>query len=167
MSAGGIPAIPDFTQNAGGTITANSNALNPPQTSESYALNSLLNVVRHIDSEVEKITRAAITPAVGNTLSPVTNNFSEIKTITQTAQAMPPSFPPLYLNNHDDSGTNSGNNNPRNTAPITWAERTAYNLSERRETVVIEVAAAKGTDARIIKAPQNIDIQLVSSGGNI
>jgi hypothetical protein len=52
-------------------------------------------------------------------------------------------------------------------APVTKAERMAYSLEERRETVVIEVAAARGTDARIVKAPRDIDIQLVSSGANI
>jgi TP901 family phage tail tape measure protein len=191
MSGGGIPSIPDFTQNASGTITANSIGANPAQISESYALDSLLNVVKHIDSEVEKITRAAVTPDIEKTLAPVTNNFSEIKTVssvtnpasdiipkietpaaaaappvTRTAQAMPPSFPPLYLKSRADDGINDGYNNPRNLAPITRAERAAYGAGGRRETVVIEVSAAKGTEARIVKAPRDVDIRLVSSGGN-
>jgi hypothetical protein len=56
--------------------------------------------------------------------------------------------------------------NPRNIAPITQAERTAYSFSERRETVVIEVAAEKGTAARVVRAPRDVDIRLVTSGGN-
>jgi hypothetical protein len=56
--------------------------------------------------------------------------------------------------------------NPRNVAPITQAERMAYSFSERRETIVIEVAAEKGTAARIVRAPRDVDIRLVTSGGN-
>jgi hypothetical protein len=56
--------------------------------------------------------------------------------------------------------------NPRNVAPVTQAERMAYSFSERRETIVIEVAAEKGTAARIVRAPRDVDIQLVTSGGN-
>jgi hypothetical protein len=56
--------------------------------------------------------------------------------------------------------------NPRNVPPITQAERMAYSFRESRETIVIEVAAEKGTAARIVRAPRDVDIQLVASGGN-
>ena len=56
--------------------------------------------------------------------------------------------------------------NPRNIAPITQAERTAYNYSERMERLIIEVAAEKGTAARIVRAPRDAEIMLVHSGGN-
>jgi TP901 family phage tail tape measure protein len=55
---------------------------------------------------------------------------------------------------------------PRGIAPVTQAEQTVYSLQERRETVGIEVSAAKGTDARITRAPRDINIELVSSGSN-
>ena len=64
-----------------------------------------------------------------------------------------------------DEGANDYHN-PRNVSPITQAERTAYSFSERRETVVIEVAAEKGTAARIVRAPRDVDIRLVTSGSN-
>jgi hypothetical protein len=56
---------------------------------------------------------------------------------------------------------------PRSIAPVTQAERTAYILQERRETVGIEVSAARGTEARITRAPRDINIELVSSGSNV
>jgi hypothetical protein len=60
----------------------------------------------------------------------------------------------------------SGDINPRNIAPVTQAERVAYSIQERRETVVIEVAAAQGTEARIVRSPKNVNIRLVHSGAN-
>jgi hypothetical protein len=42
----------------------------------------------------------------------------------------------------------------------------AYSLQERREMVVIEVAAEKGTAARVVRAPRDADIRLVTSGDN-
>jgi hypothetical protein len=65
------------------------------------------------------------------------------------------------------TGTNiAPEDDARNTAPITQAERMAYSLQEKREIVTIEVSAARGSEAKIINAPDNLDIQLVSSGGN-
>jgi TP901 family phage tail tape measure protein len=56
--------------------------------------------------------------------------------------------------------------NPKNTSPVTQADRVAYSLQERRETIAIEVSAAKGSEARIVSAPRDIDIKVVQSGGN-
>ena len=56
--------------------------------------------------------------------------------------------------------------NPRNVPPITQAERMAYSFTEHRDTIVIEVAAEKGTAARVVRAPRDVDIRLVTSGGN-
>jgi hypothetical protein len=42
----------------------------------------------------------------------------------------------------------------------------AYSFEERRQTIVIEVTAEKGTAARIVRAPRDVDIKLVKSGGN-
>jgi hypothetical protein len=60
----------------------------------------------------------------------------------------------------------AAHHNPRAIAPITQAERAAYSFHEERRTIVIEVAAEKGTAARIVRAPRDADIQLVMSGGN-
>jgi hypothetical protein len=57
-----------------------------------------------------------------------------------------------------------GYHNPRQVSPITQAERMVYNLTEQR--VLIEVAAERGTAARIVRAPRDVDIKLVRSGGN-
>jgi TP901 family phage tail tape measure protein len=63
-------------------------------------------------------------------------------------------------------GGGEDNYRARDISPITQAERTAYSLEERRQTIVIEVAAEKGTAARIVRAPRDVDIRLVTSGGN-
>jgi TP901 family phage tail tape measure protein len=50
-------------------------------------------------------------------------------------------------------------------APVTQGERTAYSLQERRETAVIELRAAQGTEAEIIRAAPETNIRLIRSGG--
>jgi hypothetical protein len=74
-------------------------------------------------------------------------------------------FPRITMN--ADGGDTPEYISPRNIAPITQAERTAYNYSERMERLIIEVAAEKGTSARIVRAPRDTEIQLVHSGGNL
>jgi hypothetical protein len=113
-------------------------------TAENTAMMSILNVIRHIDTSVSQIVRAASAPPTS---------------------AMTPNFPPMYLGGASES-EGADYANPRNMPVITQGERIAHSLQERRETVAIEVSAARGTDARIIKAPRNVDIELVSSGGN-
>jgi hypothetical protein len=63
------------------------------------------------------------------------------------------------------SQIDTGTTNPGSIAPVTQGERMAYSLQERRETLAIEVQAAKGSEARIVRAPGNMDIELTSSGG--
>jgi len=58
------------------------------------------------------------------------------------------------------------NENPRSIPPITREERIAHTIQEHRETLAIEVAAAQGTQARIVRAPKSPNIQLLHSGGN-
>jgi hypothetical protein len=55
--------------------------------------------------------------------------------------------------------------------PVTAGTRAAYSpaytqAQERRETVVIELRAAQGTDAEIVSASPQTNIRLVRSGGN-
>jgi hypothetical protein len=73
-------------------------------------------------------------------------------------------FPRITMNG--DGGDTPEYISPRNIAPITQAERTAYNYSERMERLIIEVAAENGTSARIVRAPRDAKIALVHSGGN-
>jgi TP901 family phage tail tape measure protein len=74
-----------------------------------------------------------------------------------------PPLPRIYSGNDEDDAT--GANGARNIAPVTQGERMAYSLQERRETLAIEVQAAKGSEARIVRAPIGMDIELTSSGG--
>ncbi|MDR2734306.1 MAG: phage tail tape measure protein [Spirochaetota bacterium] len=54
----------------------------------------------------------------------------------------------------------------RRTSPITQSERAAYHIEEHIQRLIIEVAAEKGTAARVIRAPKGADIQLTRSGSN-
>jgi TP901 family phage tail tape measure protein len=72
-------------------------------------------------------------------------------------------LPRIYSGNDEYDAT--GANGARNIAPVTQGERMAYSLQERRETLAIEVQAAKGSEARIVRAPSGMDIELTSSGG--
>jgi hypothetical protein len=49
---------------------------------------------------------------------------------------------------------------------VSREERMAYSLQERRETVGIEVSAAQGSQARIVRRPRSPNIRLTTSGGN-
>jgi len=56
--------------------------------------------------------------------------------------------------------------NPRNIPPVTSDQRMAYSLQENRETLGIEVAAAQGTEARVVRRPRSPNIHIINSGGN-
>jgi len=55
--------------------------------------------------------------------------------------------------------------NPRNIAPVTREERITHSIQENLLT--IEVSAAQGTQARIVRVPRSANIQLVNSGSNV
>jgi hypothetical protein len=159
ISGGAIPGfsspLPDR-----GTYTANSAVENAtpaaPGMAELITTNviGIAAVLRKIDNSVSFIARSL----------PVSAR-SEFSVITVPAAVTRTSFAPPRIRMGGDEGANDYLN-PRDIAPVTQAERMAYSLQERRETVVIEVAAEKGTAARIVRAPRDVDIQLVSSGGN-
>jgi hypothetical protein len=89
--------------------------------------------------------------------------------VTKITQSVPAGLPRMEWNGGGAGGTQTASGadiNPYNISPVTQGERTAYSLQERRETVGIEVSAAAGTDARIIKKPHDIDIKLIHSGSN-
>jgi hypothetical protein len=123
----------------------------------------------------ELITRnvigiAAVLRKIDNSVSFIAHSLPvsvrpELPAITAPETATRTSFKPPRIRMGGDEGANDYLN-PRNIAPVTQAERMAYSLQERRETVVIEVAAEKGTAAHIVRAPRDVDIQLISSGGN-
>jgi hypothetical protein len=74
-------------------------------------------------------------------------------------------MPNVKMNGDDDESPNF--NNPRAIAPITQAERMTYNVRERIQKIIIEVAAEKGTSARVVRAPRSAEIELTTSGGNL
>jgi hypothetical protein len=111
-------------------------------------------ILRRIDAGVSFISHSLPVPA-----------RTELPSIAapETATRASPITPRVRMGG--DEGANDYHN-PRNVPPITQAERIAYSFSERRETIVIEVAAEKGTAARVVRAPRDADIRLVTSGGN-
>jgi TP901 family phage tail tape measure protein len=117
-------------------------------------------------SSVETITRTVIDVAsilrrIDNSVSTIARNTPAItvpETSTRTSLAAP------RIGGENESAEDY--RNPREVAPVTQAERAAYSYSERMERLVIEVAAERGTAARIVRAPRDAEIQLVNSGGN-
>jgi len=62
--------------------------------------------------------------------------------------------------------TRNGDAPTYGTAPVTQAERMIYSVEEYNQRLRIEVAAERGTSARVVSVPKDADIRLVHSGGN-
>jgi TP901 family phage tail tape measure protein len=152
ISGGAIPSI-----NGGGSYTATSalNSASPPvgETLITRTAIEIAAILRRIDAGVSLISRSLPVSA-----------WAELPSITAPETATRTSLVSPRVNMGGDNGGDYYN--PRNIPPITQYERMAYSLKERRQTIVIEVAAEKGTAARIVRAPRDVDIQLVRSGGN-
>jgi hypothetical protein len=134
----------------------NNYALAPGPAGESVFERTAIEIaaiLQRIDAGVSLIARSLPIPA-----------RAELSSIAapETATRVSPITPRVNMGGDDGARDYY---NPRNVAPITQADRTAYSFNERRE-IVIEVAAEKGTAARIVRAPRDVDIQLVASGGN-
>jgi TP901 family phage tail tape measure protein len=141
ISGGAIPGT-----DGGGTYTATGavNSASPP-TGEALITRTAVEIaaiLRRIDAGVSRISQS-LSPIAATRTGPIT--------------------PRVRMGGDEGASDYS---NPRNIAPVTQAERMAYSFSERRETIVIEVTAEKGTAARIVRAPRDVDIRLVTSGGN-
>jgi hypothetical protein len=153
ISGGAIPGI-----DGGGTYTAtgavNSASAPAGETLITRTAVEIAAILHRIDDSVSLISRS-LPLSARQGLSAI----SAPVTATRTGPITP------RVRMGGDEGA-SDYYNPRNIAPVTQAERMAYSFSERRETVVIEVAAEKGTAARIVRAPPDVDIRLVKSGGN-
>jgi hypothetical protein len=139
ISGGVIPSI-----DGGGTYTAAGavNNASPPVEKPLVTRTAIeiAAILRRIDAGVSLISHSL----------PVSVR-SELPAISAPETATRTSPITLRIRMGGDEGAGDYYN-PRNIAPITQAERMAYSLSERRETVVIEVAAEKGTAARIARA---------------
>jgi TP901 family phage tail tape measure protein len=106
---------------------------------------------------------AAILRKIDGTVFDISRAVTEI-TAPETATRTSLALPQVRMNGDDEDAPDYYN--PRNISPITQAERMAYSFEERVERIVIQVAAEKGTAARIIRAPRDAEIELVNSGGN-
>jgi hypothetical protein len=151
ISGGAIPTIDsDVTYTAAGAVNGAS-----ASTGESLLTRTAIEIaatLRRIDAGVSFISNSLPMSARAELPSIAT---------PETATHASPITPKIRM-----GGDEGDYYSPRNISPITQAERMAYSFSERRETVLIEVAAERGTAARIVRAPRDIDIQLVTSGGN-
>jgi hypothetical protein len=149
--------IPETTSLA--TATRTNIALPPAQAipeALTRAATDIAAILRKIDGSVLDVSSKL----------PVSARL-EIPETTSLATATRPSIalPRPNVNGGDDDAP--GYIHPRDISPITQAERTAYSVEERINRIVIEVAAEKGTAARIVRAPRSADIKLVASGGNL
>ena len=99
---------------------------------------------------------------INNTLKEILAVNTAIRTTTLALAALPQQG----IDTGRAERERAENDNPRNTPPVTREERITHAIQEHRETLSIEVAAAQGTQARIVRAPKSPNIQLVHSGGN-
>jgi len=119
----------------------------------------------------------SVQEAIKTASAGVTSVLREILTATNRAAAAleapvvlnypMPSLPQRQIDAGRAERERADADNPRNIAPITSGERAAYSLRETRETLGIEVMAAQGTEARIVKAPRSPNIQVIHSGSNV
>ncbi|MCL2410071.1 MAG: phage tail tape measure protein [Treponema sp.] len=149
-ASGGSPFIPNRVIGGAGTTTTSAQPRQPTVSVQEAIKNATANVT----SVLQEIL-AATNKAAANMEAPTTFNFP---------------FPAM-LQQHIDAGRTEREradaDNPRNIAPVTSGERTAYSLRETRETLGIEVMAAQGTEARIVKAPRSPNIKVTHSGSNV
>jgi hypothetical protein len=141
---------PQTTDTAASTPPPPILAIPPTLTSNIIGITDTL---QRIDASVSLISRS-LPPAARAELPAI----AAPGTATRTSLALP------RVNMGGGDGPDY--HNPRDISPVTQTERMAYSLEERRHTIVIEVAAEKGTAARIVRAPRDVDIQIVRSGGN-
>jgi TP901 family phage tail tape measure protein len=159
--------------------TASNNVINfpMPDTGNSYTTTSVINnTVPPLPPAMpaaltsSAISIAAALKSIDGSVSAIARRLppevrAELPAMTSPATATRTnlSLPRVNMGGNDGSADYY---NPRNMPPITQVERTAYNIEERIQRLVIEVAAEKGTSARIARAPRDADIRLVNTGGN-
>jgi hypothetical protein len=154
ISGGAIPTIDN--EGSYTTTSAIDNA-SAPGTDTSALTSYVITIaatLRSIDGSVS---------AIAHNLPPAARAELPAMTAPVMATRTNLSLPRVNMGGNDGSADYY---NPRNMPPITQVERTAYNIEERIQRLVIEVAAEKGTSARIARAPRDADIRLVNTGGN-
>jgi hypothetical protein len=132
-----------------------------PIHNETRIIQNMQTIPMPISETVSTIN--TITPDVTQAITEISVSIKHIDSSVADILRSIASIP--YIKIRDDN-EGYASENPRNRAPVTQAERIAYSLQERRETVAIEVSTAKDAEARITHASRDINIQLVRSGGN-
>jgi TP901 family phage tail tape measure protein len=159
ISGGIIPTIDNK-----GTYTTEGaiNSISPPtgETIITRAVTDIAGSLRNISDTVLDISRAVSLPVSARSI--VRSKLPAIAA-PEAATRMSLLLPKIDMSGGEDED-GPGYHDPRQISPITQAERMVYNLAEQR--VLIEVAAERGTAARIVRAPRDVDIKLVRSGGN-
>jgi hypothetical protein len=148
---------------SGSAYTASSASGSPPVNAAPAVLEIISRNVTSIAAAINK-TNATVNSIEQKLPISARSDMPEIirpQTATQTAFELP------RVNMSGGDEDTPDYYNPRNIAPVTQAERTAYSVEERINRLIIEVAAEKGTIARIVRAPRDAEIQLTRSGGNL
>jgi uncharacterized protein YoxC len=168
--SGGAPApvIPSLNNGIPGTQTATS-AVSAPSVIDNtpQALLSIDRTVQAITALIQNIDTT--TTAILNKPAPtITADLSALRTPVQAARTpyRTPSIPQRYIETGQREREEAEREDPRRIPPVSREERMAYSLQERRETLGIEVSAAQGSQARIVRRPRSSNIQLTTSGGN-
>jgi hypothetical protein len=133
-----------------------------------------LQALLSIDKTVQTIT--ALIQSIDTTATAIFNKPVPIITADMPALRIPaqvtrtpykpPPVPKQYIKTDKREKEDTDQEDPRHIPPVSREERMAYSLQERRETVGIEVSAAQGSQARIVRRPKSPNIKLTTSGGN-
>jgi TP901 family phage tail tape measure protein len=87
-----------------------------------------------------------------------------VKNIDATTTVISSALPALRTGQRERE--EADREDPRRIPPVNREDRMAYSLQERWDTVGIEVSAAQGSQARIVRQPRSPNIRLTTSGGN-
>jgi TP901 family phage tail tape measure protein len=162
------PIIPSLNNGIPGTQTATSAVSTPAVVDNTpQALLSIDRTVQAITALIQNIDTT--TTAILNKPAPtITADLSALRIPAQAARTpyTLPAVPQRYIETGQREREDAEREDPRRIPPVSREERMAYSLQERRETVGIEVSAAQGSQARIVRRPRSPNIQLATSGGN-
>jgi hypothetical protein len=162
--AGPVQAIaaPPLTQTVTSAVSTPAAVDNTPQ-----ALLSINRTTQAVTALIQNIDATAT--AILNKAAPaITVDLSTLRIPAQATRTpyKPPTVPQRYFKTDEREQEDTDHEDPRHIAPVSREERMAYSLQERRESLDIEVSAAQGSQARIVRRPKSPNIKLTTSGGN-
>jgi TP901 family phage tail tape measure protein len=123
---------------------------------------------QEISATVQRIDTAVVGIAAWEP-TPVQIDIPGLAALVEAARTPVVQAPPTerYINTGAGDRDNPAPDNPRNIPPVSREERMVYSMQERRDTVGIEVSAAPGTSARVVRRPKAAAITLTNSGGRV